>query len=143
MQFSLRPANLHMRYSPAGYRCTAVVVALWDWLTAEDVVYGSVCVQACRKPQQILRSSANFYPAYLRYKGLPSARGLSTMSSILGVVRKQLKSHPAVSREHSAFLDCGSDPVTLKALGRTRCGQARARSLKSHLNYVMSSPVIT
>lgn len=67
----------------------------------------------------------------------PSARGLSTMSSILGVVRKQLKSHPAVSPEHSAFLDRVRDPVTLKALGRTRCGQARARSLKSHLNYLM------
>ncbi|KAG7227872.1 hypothetical protein INR49_013666 [Caranx melampygus] len=39
-----------MGCSPAGDRCAAVVVSLWDWLTAEEVVVcTSVYARACRK----------------------------------------------------------------------------------------------
>lgn len=64
----------------------------------------------------------------------PPATGLSTMSSLLGTVRKQLKSHPAVSPDRRALLELVNDPVTLTALGRTRCGGAPPPQSNSHLN---------
>lgn len=42
-------------------------------------------------------------PAYLFQKEPRSARGLPAMSSLVGVVRKQLKSHPAVSDRPARF----------------------------------------
>lgn len=69
---------------------------------------------------QTLRKDALFFqtPAYLLHKERRAARGLPAMSSLLGVVRKQLKSHPAVSDRPGRFRPCGA--VTLKALRRTR-----------------------
>lgn len=94
---------------------------------SEEVVNTLLRVRTCTKketPQQLIRTSARFRPHI--FTGPIACRRVATvaMSSMLGVVRKQLKSHPAVSPSQPV-LWCGA--VTLEAAERTRCGEA-ARS---------------
>lgn len=93
----------------------------------------SLYIQACRKQQLILRREARiFLPADTRITGLST--GLSAMSSILGVVAKQLKSHPAVSPEPCVFFLTCEPPGDIEGAAEDARGEARARSPKSHLH---------
>lgn len=97
LQWSLR-GQVYARTWALADRRTAVVVAVRDWLPAEGAY---VCFSARPDPPQ--RRSFFQTPAYLLQKEPRSARGLPAMSSLLGVVRKQLKSHPAVSDRPARF----------------------------------------
>lgn len=56
---------------------------------------------------------------------------------MLGIVAKQLKSHPAVSPEPRFFLKTRERPADIESAEEdARCAEARARPPNSHLNYL-------
>lgn len=93
-------------------RQTGVGVAVRDWLTA-----GGGCALGAPPDPPHRRSFSD--PSISPPGGTRTVTGLlAAMSSILGVVRKQLKSHPAVSDRAGRFRPSGA--VTLRARRRTR-----------------------